>query len=437
MYILSWGYIKEKWAHAGFQRYIRNTSWIFAAKIASMGISFISTAIVARHLGPENLGQLSYAVSFTGLFGFIAALGIDSVLSRDLIKYPDRKREFMSTAFILKLLSGFSAFILCLASALVFSKKDISIWLVVIISFTFIINAFQIIGYEFQARVKSKYPSIFSFITVVILNILKILVVLLGKGVIYLAFILLFESVLNAIFGIFLYKKIAKENFFDFIFSKKIAKSLLRDSWPLIFVGAFSSVYMDIDQVMLKSMINATSVGLYDAAVRISEVWYFIPGIIVSSFLPAIINAKLTHEKIYNRRLGLLALALTGLSTFVAIITVIFAPSIIEIVFGNKFINAVPILKIYIWSGIGMSLGILTNSYLVAENFRKIIFISSFIAMLANVILNMILIPINGMVGSAWATFVSYSLIPLSLLFFERTRSKIFEIPKSLLESSS
>ncbi len=433
MQALTWSYIKEKWNHAGFQKYFQNTGWMFIARIASMVISFITTAIVSRRLGPENLGQLSYALGFTGLFSFIAFLGLDAVLSRDLIKYPEQKKEYLSTAFILKIISGSIAFFLCLISTILFAKKDISMWLIIILSFTLILNAFQVIGNEFQARVKLKYPSIFSIITVVILNSLKILVVLSNKGVIYLAFILLLESVLGVIFGVYLYKKIAKDNFFDFSFSKKIALSLLNDSWVLMFISAFSTIYMDIDQVMLKHMISTVSVGLYSVAVNISEVWYFIPSIIVASLLPAIINAKLTHENTYNKRLGLLAIILIGLSILVAIPTAIFAPLIIKIIYGSQFISAAPILQIYIWSGIGMSLGILTNNYLIAENYRKILFVSSFISMTTNVILNIILIPRYGMIGSAWATFISYSLIPLSLVLFKKTRQRVVHVSESLL----
>jgi Na+-driven multidrug efflux pump len=75
-----------------------------------------------------------------------------------------------------------------------------------------------------------------------------------------------------------------------------------------------------------------------------------------------------------------------------------------------------------------MSLSSLLNSYLVAENFRKILFITSFVAMLGNVLLNLILIPKYGIVGSAWATFISYILGPMSLIFFKDMRKKIFEI---------
>ena len=50
--------------------------------------------------------------------------------------------------------------------------------------------------------------------------------------------------------------------------------------------------YMNIDQVMIKEMINSEAVGQYAAAARISGAWNFIPTAIVVSVFPAIINAK-------------------------------------------------------------------------------------------------------------------------------------------------
>ena len=53
-------YIKEKWAHSGFQKYFRNMGWLIAARVISFITSFLTIAIVARYLGPENLGRLDY-----------------------------------------------------------------------------------------------------------------------------------------------------------------------------------------------------------------------------------------------------------------------------------------------------------------------------------------------------------------------------------------
>ena len=353
MHMLSIDYIKEKWQHAGFQKYLRNTSWMFSMKILSTAVSFLATLYIARNLGPTNFGQLSYATSFIGIFSFMASLGIDSVLYRELIKYPDRKKEFLGSAFTIKIVAGFIAAILVSVSAIFWATDDVSKILIIILSGTFIFNSFQIIGYEFQARVRSKYPSVIAFIITIILNVLKVIIIVSGKGVIYLALILLLEPILYAVFYWFVYEKQIGGKISQWTFDKKISITLLKDSWPLIFSSAFALIYSEIDQILIKYMIDAKAVGIYDAAVRVAEGWYFVPNIIMVSLFPAIINAKIYSKEIYQKRLKKISLLLVAIALIIAIPTTIFASFIINIFYGSAFMGGVIILQIYIWSLIG------------------------------------------------------------------------------------
>lgn len=417
-------YIKEKWQHAGFQKYFRNTGWMFAAKIASLVISFIATAYIARSLGPTNYGELSYALSFSGLFGFLAGLGIDQILYRDLIKFPEKRNEYMGTAMVLRLIAGGATVIICMLSAFIFSPKDVSLILIFIVSLTFIFSSFQLLNYEFQAEVKAKYPSIISLIVVLILNILKIIVILTGQGVIYLAGIVLLEPILYTISLIYLRLKVYG-TIINWNYNKDVAISILKDSFPLIFASAFFAVYARIDQVMIKNMIDTESVGLYSSAVSISEVWYFIPNIIVMSVFPAIINAKKTSEELYYKRIKKLFLVLMSVSILTALPTMLLSKYLITIIFGAGFIGALTILQIYVWSNIGAALGSLAQQILIAENLTKVLSVTTFLGMLTNVLLNIILIPKYGMVGAALATLISYFIPFISLVLFKQSR-KIF-----------
>jgi len=426
--MLSVDYIKEKWQHAGFQKYLKNTGWIFSMKIFSMAASFLATLYIARNLGPTNFGQLSYATSFIGIFSFMASLGIDSVLYRELIKYPDRKREFLGSAFTIKISAGLISAILVSISALFWATDDVSKILIILLSGTFIFIPFQLIGYEFQARAKSKYPSIIAFLSTLILNTLKVIVIFSGKGVIYLALILLFEPILYAIFYWFIYEKQVGEKISQWIFDKTVALTLLKDSWPLIFSSAFALVYSEIDQILIKYMIDAKAVGIYDAAVRIAEGWYFVPNIIMASLFPAMINAKITSKEIYQKRLKKISLLLIATALVIAIPTTIFASFIIYIFYGNAFMGGVIILQIYIWSLIGTFLGSLVVNYIIAENYRKMSLLVNLAPMLVNVILDIIWIPKYGIMGPAYATLIAYSLSPLILLLFKKTRKEMMEV---------
>ncbi|MEI6396961.1 MAG: flippase [Candidatus Taylorbacteria bacterium] len=428
MSILSIEYIKEKWGHTGFQRYFQNTGWMLVSKVLSMGVSFLATIFVARSLGPTNFGQLSYALSFVGIFSVLASLGIDNVLYRELIKFPDKKRELLGSAFTIKIVAGLFTAALISLITLYSGGDSVSKILIIILSGTFIFNSFQIINLEFQAQVKSKYPSIIAFSITIILNLLKILVIFSGRGVIYLALILLLEPILYAIFYWLVYEKKIGERMSDWSFDKAIAITLLKDSWPLIFSGAFAVIYSKIDQILIKHMIDTYSVGLYDSAIRIAEVWYFIPNLIMMSLFPAIINAKNTSRELYEKRLKKVSLFLIGLACFISIITTFFAPYIINIIYGSAFAGSTVILQIYIWSLIGSFIGALVMNYLIAENYRKIILFVNLVPMVINVLLDIIWIPKYGIVGPAYATLIAYSIGPIVLLFFKKTRGEIFRM---------
>lgn len=428
MYIFSRDYIKEKWAHGGFQKYFRNTGWMFASRILCMGMAFVTTAFVARKLGPGNFGQLSYATSFISIFSVLASLGIDNILYRDLIKFPEKKKEFLGSALAIKLVAGFSTALIVFISALFFAQDDVSKILILILSGTFIFGAFQIISFEFQAQVKSKYPSIITFLVTLILNSLKIFIILSGKGVIYLAFVLLLESILYAIFYWYFYEKKIGGKISEWKFNKNIIKSLLSDSWPLIFTSAFSLIYARMDQILIKHMLDASSVGIYSAAVTVAEVWYFIPGIIISSFFPAIINAKKTSETLYHARLKKLSIFLVLIAIIISSTVTILAPFIMKIIYGSSFIGGSIILQIYVWATVGMFLVYLIYNYLITENYKTALIYLTFVPMIINFILNILWIPKYGIVGSAYATLISYSCGPISILFFSEIRKDLKNI---------
>ncbi len=423
-------YIKEKIIQPGVRKHTKNIGWMFFARIATMVVTFIATTYIARHLGPKNYGELSYAISFTSIFSFLASLGIDQILYRDLIKYPEKRNEYLGSAISLRVLASIVTSAICVGAAFLFSSKDVSLLLIFIISLTYFFSSFQLLSTEFQADSNSKYPSIFSFFVVLILNILKITVVVFDKGVIYLAGIILLEPILYSIAYFYLRTK-----FYGTInklkFNKTIAISILKDSFPLIFASAFYVIYARIDQVMIKYMLDATSVGLYDAAVRISELSYFVPNIIVAALFPAIINAKKSSDELYYKRLKKLLYSLAIMSTLIAIVTTFLSRELILIIFGAKFIEALPVLRIYVWSNIGAALNLFVQQVLVAENLTKHISVTTFCGMIVNVVLNIYLIPKYGMVGAAFASFISYLVPFLSLLLLRRARLIVFNILKS------
>lgn len=413
----------------GFIKYLKNTGWLLVNRFFGMIIGFFVTVMVVRHLGPENNGILNFAISFVGLFGFIATLGLDNVIYRNLVKYPEKENVYLGTGLWLRMISGLIAIIGSIILGRIANADDTTFYTILIVSLAFFFQAFTLIIYAFQAKVHSYLVAISSMIVVAILAILKIGTIYYNHGIYYFAAIYTIEPLLYGIFYLFFFKKYYSSPF-KWIYNSKIARELLKDSLPLMLSVVFVGLYSRIDQVLIKYLIDVRSVGIYDPAVRLAEVWYFVPAIITSSLFPSIINAKKVSERVYARRI----FALTGFLVFVSIVVGVFvsffAYFIMDLVFGEEFISGYKVLQLYVWSGVGIGLGFVINHFLLAENMSRVILYISIVGLAINLALNLLLIPIYGISGSAFATLVSYIIGPLSVVLFPAARKKILALAK-------
>ena len=147
-------------------KYFKNTSWLFAEKIIRMVVGLFVGVWVARYLGPEKFGLLSFAQSFVGLFTIFATLGLDEIVVRELV-IDESKRDFLvGTTFWLKLV-GAIIVLLLLAFAVNFTSNDYetNIFVFIIASAT-IFQSFNIVDYYFQSKVLSKYVVYANFISI-------------------------------------------------------------------------------------------------------------------------------------------------------------------------------------------------------------------------------------------------------------------------------
>jgi len=211
-------------------------------------------------------------------------------------------------------------------------------------------------------------------------------------------------------------------------FSIDRAKALLSHSWLLILSGLAVMVYMRIDQIMLGQMLNDKAVGIYTVAVRISEAWYFIPIAIVGSVFPALLDAKKVSEILYLEKFQKLYDILAMIALVVAIPVTFLANQIVEVLFGQEYLEAGTILSIHIWTALFVFLGVASGNWFLAENRQLLAFRGVFLGMLTNIALNLVLIPRYGGVGAAVATLISQAVATLLVDVIHRDTRLMFRM---------
>jgi O-antigen/teichoic acid export membrane protein len=420
--------------HQGFMKYFKNTSWLFGEKILRMVVGLFVSIWVARYLGPEQFGLLSYAQSFVGLFAAFATLGLDGIVVRELVKDESRIDELIGTAFWLKVIGAFGVLII-LAIAVNFTSNDsYTNTLVFIIASATIFQSFNVVDMYFQSKVLSKYVVYTNIISLLMSSLVKIILILNEAPLIAFAWVILFDNFVLACGYVYFYFQNSLElRIKNLKFSKETAISLLKDSWPLILSGIVISIYMKIDQVMIKEMMNSEAVGQYAAAVRISELWYFIPIVITSSLFPAIINAKKQSEELYYARLQKLYDLMVWMAIAIALPMTFLSDWVVHLLYGEQYNQAGSVLMIHIWAGVFVALGVAASKWVVNENFLQNAMLRTVVGALINVMLNLYLIHHIGIIGAAISTLVSYFFVNyFSLSLSKKTRICFLQQTRSL-----
>jgi PST family polysaccharide transporter len=185
---------------------------------------------------------------------------------------------------------------------------------------------------------------------------------------------------------------------------------------------------MSIDQVMLGKMIGDGGVGVYAAAVRVSEVWYFLPVAVTASAFPALIRAKHEGSAIYSRRLQHLLDSMVLVSVSIAVPMTFLSNWIIRTFFGAAFKDAGPVLSVHIWASVFVFLGVASSKWFIVENLQKLTLIRTLGGAVANVAMNLVLIPKYGALGAAWATLISQAIASVFFNAFNRETRELFRL---------
>ena len=212
------------------------------------------------------------------------------------------------------------------------------------------------------------------------------------------------------------------------------AQALLQDSWPLIISTIAVLLYMKIDQIMLREMIGNTAVGIYSAATRISEMWYFLPVAVVSSVTPALIAARQKSEILYYQRLQQLFKLMTGIALMIALPMTFLSTHVVVWLFGKSYETGGPILAIHIWAAVFVFLGCVQSIWDVNEGRTINSLQRKVLGAVINIVLNLVLIPLYAGLGAAVATVVSYAFSAFILnLISSKTRRMFFIQARSFL----
>lgn len=403
----------------GLLKIIRNVGWLSLEKVLAMLLNLSVGIYMMRYLGADDFGKLSFCLSLVGIIEAIAKLGLDAVVVRDLVKNEESTPEILGTALALKLLASLATLIIIAIVGIVMPQPDRIYWMTAIVACKLVFSSCEVIDFWFQSKVFSGAIVLVRSIKLVLSSIAKVLFIAWGWGLMAFVWLLLVEEIWRAVGTVWVYlrcslpKQINSERhpaIWHWKFDSALAVTMFCDSWPLILSAVMITIYMKIDQVMLGNMVGTEAVGNYAAAIRFSEIWYFVPTAICASVFPSIVRARQQGKQVYYTKLQQLYDLMAWMSLSLAAIVTFISEPLTSTLLGAEYTEAGKILAWHIWAGPFVFLGVARSQWLMAENLTQLSFACTFLGTVINIALNFWLIPQSGGVGAAIATVISYAV---------------------------
>ena len=397
----------------GLGRSLSNGTWMLIERMLAMCSAIVVSVWVARYLGPREFGVLSYAVAFVALFTPLAALGINNILVKELVLDRERERVLLGSALIARFLGTAAAIAICVAAIYYVQGAEQGadrklFWAVVALSLATVFNALDVAGLWLQSKQAVRTLMFWKMGVTVCAAIARVVAITSGAQVFTFVWIAAAETVGIDIVNLCAYYA-ARERPQSWRSDRSTMSSLFSKSWPLILASIAASIYLKIDQVMLAHMVSVVESGVYAVAARMSEVWYFIPQLLAGTVFPSLLRTKLLSAQLYQQRMRMCLAAFALVATAIAVFITIFAEPIVRTLFGNQYVGAAAILQIHIWGGIFIFQRAVASKWMIAENLFMFSFVSHGVGALLNIVLNLIMIPYWGAIGSAVATVISYA----------------------------
>jgi len=405
---------------------MRNTGILSFTNIVNTGLLFLLSIYIARALGVIDFGKFSLAIAFSMIVFRFSDLGIGIMLKREVARNPSVAEKYLNNGISLRLISSAIAMMSVWVLVMVLGYPSDTAIAILLISFgtaaTEISNLFISL---FQGMEKMEYQAISTISASSAKFFLCTLAIILGYGIIAVCSLFMLSSILQMVIsGVLTKKRFVRPGLlFDFDFWKK----LIRESYPLAFALVFVMMYYRIDTVMLSMIKGEDAVGIYNAAYNILMGLAIIP----SSFLPAVFPNLSRFFKESNVKLrkgfkkALMLMGLSGLT--IAILGTIFAKDVISIIYGASYMESVLTLQILMWALLFLFMNNTVGITLNATNRQKANMFIVGTAVIVNIILNLLLVPVLTYEGAAIATLITEAYVLLSglliitkVIYFEK-----------------
>ena len=387
---------------------LKSTAWLLLEKAVYLLISFVVTVALARYLQPTQFGNLNYLLALIALFLPIMSVGLNSIVSRELLLRPAAADKIMGSSLFLRFIASVSVVLVVVGFSGTYLAGNNQM-LFAILMVASVASAGQTIDFWLQAKLANHYAVLMRLLVLIGFSLMRLFAIYETAKFPVFIYLIAAELIITGLLYLVIYQRLSGR-LLELKINRGEIKRLWRDSRWLLMSGIAAVIYLKIDQVMLGVMVDNYAVGVYAAAARVSEVWYFIPAAIVTSFFPKLVRNKQVAPITYQVDIQKLNDILFIFAVSIAVLISMIGDDLVAWLFGSSYSESSPIVLVHIWGAVFVFMRELFSKWLLAESLLTFSLLSQGLGALANIALNYFLIPTYGALGAAYATVISYSI---------------------------
>lgn len=408
------------------QRALDNSFWLFCDQLLRMAAGLLVGVWMARYLGPEQYGWLSYAMAAVGMVSSFTSLGLNAVVVRELVRVPGETNAWLGTAFFLRATGAGVGFLACVGIAWLRALPVADVRpLILIVATGMFFQTLDVIDLLFQAKGESRVSAWVRMAACVLANVVKVALILGHAPVAAFAAAGVSELALSAV-G---WRWAAQQRVWGmkaWRCERTRAAALLRESWPLALSGLAIYVQAYADQLVIGTMLGGTELGQYAAAMRLVSVFAFVPVVVQTVAAPEITRAKQDDETLYQRRLHSLYRGMFGLFLLTALPLALVGPPAAQLLYGVSYAGTAALLPWLAFRLFFTNLGVARSIFITNEGLFRFALLTAIAGAAVNLLLNVVLVPRFGVRGAIGSSFASFAVTTFGLEIFQpRARANL------------
>ncbi|MDD2646697.1 MAG: flippase [Patescibacteria group bacterium] len=409
----------------------RNSIYLLSGSVVQKILAFVYFIFLARFLGPDSVGKYTFAISFAAIFSIFIDLGLNQFLIREAARDEEKARGYFYNIISVKLITSAIIYLLIVIAVKLLPYPEITRQLVYLAGLVIVLENLANTNYSvLRGWQNLKYEGLGLGIYQVIVLATGLVILFAHLPLPYLIIPLILASIFNFLNGMFFLRK-KRSIKISLKLDKATIRGMIKVSLPFFWSGLFGTVFSYIDVVLLSRLANDQAVGFYSAAGKIPAGLRMFPIALVSALYPAACFYFINNKEELKRILEQIIFYIILFTVPLAVGLWVLAEPAILILFGDKFLSAVPALKILSWSMLFVFLDYVFFTVLNAIGQEKRNVFNRAVAMIVIIIFNLLLIPLLQQIGSSIAFVLSFIL--LVVLGWLGTQKVIFIPLRSLL----